>query len=391
MPHPQMNLCFYTDQTLSGMTGGIGRITSVMTDVFRRQYGWRVFSIYAFDAKPDCVLTEVDGAIRLRLHDRLGLSHRIRANYPLAADFIRQHHIDVVIIQTSLDVVAKLRRTLDRQGLQHVKVLSVLHFAPGKDEWPWQGGGLKGLLAPVRNAFIHWATVRAYRTAYDAGERVVLLSGHYIDEYRTYASLPQTDRLLAIPNCLSFAETITPAERSQKQPIALVVARMEDMQKRISLILRMWQQVERQGSDWQLQLVGDGPSLGRYRQLAHELGLRQVSFEGRQNPIPYYKRASLFLMTSSFEGFPMTLVEAAQFGCVPVVYDSFSSLGDVVTDGQNGFVVRDGDEEAFTRRMLQLMHDPDLLGRMQQQAIDYCGRFAQETVCDTWRQLLTTL
>lgn len=383
-----MNICFYTDQTISGMTGGIGRVTQVMTEYFRQHFGWKVYSIYAKEAKADCVRTVVDGAVMLRLHDRFNLNRKVKANYAKAVDFIATNQVEVIIIQTSLDVVSKLRRALDHKGMPQVRILSVLHFAPGKDEWPWSGGGLKGLLAPLRNRFIHFATTEAYRSAYDHGEKVVLLSNNYIKEYQQYSGLKETSRLVAIPNCLSFNQTITDEERKQKKPIALVVARMEDVQKRISLILRMWKQVENRGSEWQLQIVGDGPSLPMYKQMAAELGLKQVIFEGRQNPVPYYKEASLFLMTSSFEGFPMTLVEAAQFGCVPVVYDSFSSLSDVVTDGENGFVIPEGDELSYLDRMYQLMDDGDLLHSMSDKALEYCQRFSQATVCDMWRKIL---
>lgn len=384
-----MNICFYTDQTISGMTGGIGRVTQVMTEYFRQHFGWKVYSIYAKEAKADCVRTVVDGAVMLRLHDRFNINRKVKANYAKALDFIATNQVEVIIIQTSLDVVSKLRRALDHKGMPHVRILSVLHFAPGKDEWPWSGGGLKGLLAPFRNRFIHHATTEAYRSAYDHGEKVVLLSNNYIKEYQQYSGLKETSRLVAIPNCLSFTETLLAEEKQLKQPIALVVARMEDGQKRISLILRMWQKLEAQGTGWQLQIVGDGPSLPMYKQMAAELGLKQVSFEGRQNPVPYYKRASLFLMTSSFEGFPMTLVEAAQFGCVPVVYDSFSSLSDVVTQGENGFIVPEGDETAYLQRLQQLMDNSDLLHIMSDKAQEYCQRFSQERVCSTWKELLT--
>lgn len=388
-----MDICFYTDKNISGMTGGIGRITSVMTDYFRHNFGWKVYSIYAFEANADCVRTEVDGAIRLRLHDRFNLNQSIKANYVKAVQFLAESHVEVMIVQTSLDVVAKLRKALDKAGHPELRILSVLHFAPGRDEWPWQKGGIKGLLAPIRNAYIHHATVRAYRSAYEKGEQVLLLSRNYIQEYQTYAGLKETSKLTALANCLSFTETISEEERQQKQPIALVVARMEEVQKRISLILKIWKKIEERMSankrePWLLQIVGEGESLASYKRMAKELELEHVSFEGRQNPVPYYKKASIFLMTSSFEGFPMTLVEASQFGCVPIVYNSFSSLEDVVTDGQNGFMLKEGDETGFIDRLEQLMTNQNLLSKMSERALTDCQRFSQETICNEWKKII---
>ena len=127
---------------MSGMTGGIGRATTVLCDYFRVNYGWKVYSIYAFEAKEDCVRTFNDGAIKRRLHDRLGL-RQLAQNYERAVEFIRENKIKIVIIQTSMDVVAKLRKALNRGNLQNVKVISVLHYSPGTDEFPISVSNLK--------------------------------------------------------------------------------------------------------------------------------------------------------------------------------------------------------------------------------------------------------
>ena len=175
-----MRLCFYTDFTMSGMTGGIGRATTVLCDYFRSHYGWKVYSIYAFEAKEDCIRTINDGAIQLRLHDRLGL-RQLAQNYERAVEFIRENKIQIVIIQTSMDVVAKLRKALNRGNLQNVKVISVLHYSPGTDEFPISVSNLKqdilkgkasvknilkGIIAPAYNWLEHRATVKAYQNAY---------------------------------------------------------------------------------------------------------------------------------------------------------------------------------------------------------------------------------
>ncbi len=53
------------------------------------------------------------------------------------------------------------------------------------------------------------------------------------------------------------------------------------------------------------------------KEMAHKLNLKNISFEGFQEPEPYYARSSLFCLTSTFEGFGLVLAEAMQHGCVP--------------------------------------------------------------------------
>ena len=57
------------------------------------------------------------------------------------------------------------------------------------------------------------------------------------------------------------------------------------------------------------------------KKLAKGLRLERIFFEGRQDPRPYYRESSLFMMTSLYEGWPMTINESLQFGCVPFAFD----------------------------------------------------------------------
>ena len=399
-----MKLCFYTDFTMSGMTGGIGRATTVLNDYFRNHFGWKVYSIYAFEAKDDCVRAVNDGAIQLRLHDRLGM-RRLAKNYVRATEFIRQNQIQIVIIQTSMDVVAKLRKVLDRDNLNNVKIISVLHYSPGTDEFPislselksniLQGKAsaknlLKGIVAPAYNIFEHHATVKAYQNAYKYGDAVILLSDSYISAYKEFAHLKDTNKLLAIPNCLPFEHTLTNEEIEAKDKTALVVGRMVDFPKRISLILKMWQTIEQHpvAKDWNLDIVGDGPDLETFKSLANKLGLLHCIFHGRKDPIDYYRHASLFFMTSEFEGFPMTLVEAQMMGCVPVAFDTFDSLKEVVTDKENGRIIPNNDTEKYVNTVIELMNSSDTRLKLVQNGLNNCQRYSQQTICNRWKSLI---
>ena len=389
------------------MTGGIGRATTVLNDYFRNHFGWKVYSIYAFEAKEDCVRAVNDGAIQLRLHDRLGM-RRLAQNYERATSFIRQNKIQVVIIQTSMDVVAKLRKALDKDNLHDVKIISVLHYSPGTDEFPislselksniLQGkvsgkNLLKGIVAPAYNAFEHHATVKAYQNAYKYGDAVILLSDSYIPAYKEFAHLKDTNKVLAIPNCLPFEHTLTHEEIEAKDKTALVVGRMVDFPKRISLILKMWQTIEQHpvAKDWNLEIVGDGPDLESFKSLANKLGLFHCTFHGRRDPFDFYRRASLFFMTSEFEGFPMTLVEAQMMGCVPIAFDTFESLKEVVTDKENGRIIPNDDTEKYVDTVIELMNSFDTRLKLVQNGLNNCQRYSQQTICNCWKSLIESL
>ena len=68
------------------------------------------------------------------------------------------------------------------------------------------------------------------------------------------------------------------------------------------------------------------------KSLVIHYGLQRVFFLKGQKTEPYYNEASIFMMTSSFEGWGLTLTEAQQYGCVPLAFHSFASLTDIITD-----------------------------------------------------------
>lgn len=136
----------------------------------------------------------------------------------------------------------------------------------------------------------------------------------------------------------------------------MIVARLDEHSKRLSLALRIWHEVENRGyGDWKLTIVGHGPDEMYYRTLADELQLKNISFEGRQEPLEYYRRASIFMMTSAYEGWGITLLEAQQMGVVPVVFDSYVALHDIVGNGVNGIIVENGNLDKYVEQLTALM------------------------------------
>lgn len=399
-----MNILFYTEWNITPNSGGIGRVTAILTDYFRRHYGWKVYSIYSARYQHKCEETDTDGSVQLRLHDRFGLRKRVKANYPSAANFVVGNKIDVVVIQSSMEVSRHLRQSLRKQNYE-VKIITCLHFAPGKDVFLTRLSDIKkadklnreslkivvkALLSPVYNSLMIGLTKRGYRWAYRYSDRILVLSEKYKDSFSRFSGIADKGKLSVMPNPLSFEGNFKEEDRGNKKHTALVVGRLSEYEKRISVILTIWGEYEKRNpeSDWQLVIVGEGVSLNDYKKQAEQLRLKRCSFKGQQNPIDYYRQSELFLMTSAFEGFPMTLVEAQQCGCVPIVMNSFLALPEIVTDGRNGIVVDSGDRAGFLNAILLLTDNSGQLKKMAESGMEDCQRFSQKTVCERWKRFL---
>lgn len=238
-----------------------------------------------------------------------------------------------------------------------------------------------------------WAVNRVSRVL-PYVDRYVFLSPAFLREYEAMGHYDNASgKLDAVPNPSVYAEWAEPDCLSRKEKVVLVVGRMLEGQKKITRILHVWQLIQQSdvSADWRLEIVGEGPDLASYKAMAQELGLQRISFEGYQQPLPYYKRARIFLMTSAFEGFSMTLVESQQQGVVPVVMDSFAALHDIVKDGYNGRITVEGDIEQYASVVTELMADDKKRDEMAINGLQSSRLFAVEKIVDRWERLFDSL
>ena len=223
------------------------------------------------------------------------------------------------------------------------------------------------------------------RLSYKLCDAFVMLSSNYFSEFANDNRIKDTRKLYAIANpCETLSHNPV-----RKEKIVLVVARLNNQQKRIDRTLRFWKEFHKNGDGWKLVIVGDGDDKGMLSQMAEKLGLADYSFEGHSSaPADYYSRAMIFMMTSDVEGFSMTLVEAMSAGCVPVAMNCFSALLDIVTDRQDGMIVSKDDISGMVTAARYIVAHFD---EMSIRARESIKRFDVETIANKWENLFNRL
>lgn len=202
-----------------------------------------------------------------------------------------------------------------------------------------------------------------------------------------------SSKLYAIGNPLSFPESYDLRDHAGKDNVVLMVGRLSEYHKRVSLALRIWQNLESDDrcKDWTLMIVGDGPDRDFVRQAMEHLSLSRVKMIGAVDPLEYYRKAKILFMTSAFEGFPLVLNEAMQNGCVPIVMDSFEALKDIVSTGRSGVIVPNNDVETFAREAKRLMNSAGALEQMAIAAVADSKRFSPDCLSEKWIALFKNL
>jgi len=385
-------------------SGGVNQITATLDTYFTHQCGINCYLGF-FENMPLHFepLPVIKGRILLsRYFDEQAF-----------AAFLRNNKIDIVQVnflkKHNLKTIPQIYKVAHQCG---AKVIYAFHMCPGfqsqtygswervKYGWRYSDNAIaetkKWILTKTQwlwKGIARRALQPKYRTPYESCDKLVVLSQYYFPTYLHYAGLLRSDKMEAIGNALRFSDSATAQDVIHKQKTIIVVARFDEDIKRISLQLRTWREIERmsQFSDWRLQVVGDGRDMQFYEYLVKTWHLQRVEFTGRQNPKEYYRKASLFLMTSTAEGWPMVLMEAQQMGVPVIAMDSFGSLHDIISDGYNGRIVPNNDLEAFTSAITGLMSDETMRQTMARNAIESCKRFELEKVVQRWLQLFKEL
>lgn len=211
-------------------------------------------------------------------------------------------------------------------------------------------------------------------------EAVVCLTVGDAKEYR------HARKTLVIPNFIepASANAVNYAVRR-----AIAVGRLEHA-KGFDRLIRCWKKAVKGCPGWRLDIYGEGS--------LRETLLRQIKDEGLEGCVTLcgrterimetYPRYSLHLMSSRYEGLPMTLMEAQAAGLPSVTFDYKYGARDIVKDGLTGLLVPQDDERAFTADMERMMSSEELRRQYGTEAAKSARRFSPHETMEQWERLI---
>ncbi len=197
-------------------------------------------------------------------------------------------------------------------------------------------------------------------------------------------------RLVRIPNALP--DLGPPRTPDLDTRVAVGLGRLTD-QKGFDRLLPAFAQVVAQRPDWVLRIYGDGPEREALESQAVDLGLeRHVQLMGASRDVSAdLARASLFVLSSRTEGFPMVLLEAMAAGLPVVSFACPHGPDEILTDGEDGLLVPDGDIDALAAAVLRLVDDPAQRAALSRRARQTVARYGLDEIGGRWESFLDGL
>jgi glycosyltransferase involved in cell wall biosynthesis len=145
--------------------------------------------------------------------------------------------------------------------------------------------------------------------------------------------------------------------------------------------------------DWQLHIYGVGSQRAALQQMIDERGLAdQIRLMGWSDRLgSVMTEASVFALSSRFEGLPNVGIEALAAGLPVVAFDCPRGPRELVRDGENGYLVPNGDVTGFSAALARLIDDDELRGRMGEAARAGARVYEIDRIGGRWQRLIATL
>ena len=143
---------------------------------------------------------------------------------------------------------------------------------------------------------------------------------------------------------------------------------------------------------WKLVIVGDGIMKSQIESKIKALGLQDsIILKPFTKEIEKeYLSASIYAMSSHWEGFPMVLLEACSYGLPCIAFDIATGPSDIIEHSKSGFLISDDDLEAYANHLLKLMSDESMRERFGVEAKRIVGeRFSKEVIMWEWEKLFS--
>jgi glycosyltransferase involved in cell wall biosynthesis len=196
-------------------------------------------------------------------------------------------------------------------------------------------------------------------------------------------------RVVKIPN----AVPPMPGGPSRRDRKVILAAGRLTRQKGFDLLVRAYEPLAAEHPDWTLAVFGGGPWRNRLRRSIAGRGLEdRVVLRARTADLAgEMERASVYVLSSRFEGMPMVILEAMGKGLPVVAFDCPTGPGELITHGGDGLLVPPGDVAGLTAALREVIEDRELRDRLGERALATSRAYHIDRIGPRWLRLLDEL
>ena len=362
--------------------GGVEKAIINMANMFVERYNVEVISVYKMPGSPAYPLDE-RVKVRYLLKDtpnRAEWKAAVREMKPWS--FIKESARAVKILAGKrLAVIEAVK------GIKSGIIITTRH----EDNLLLSRFGNPGVLKVAQLHHDHnyeAKYVNAFKKSYGNIDYFTLLTPGLADEVGEMMRGTDT-KTVFIPN---FIDTYPEKPAfSEREKTVLAAGRLNYV-KRFDKLIKIFAEVHEEKPDWSLKIIGEGEERAALERIIGELGAQDyITLTGVMNSKQIERemcRAGIYAMTSASEGFSFVVLEAQSCYLPTVAFDVRVGPPFLITDGVNGCLVQDGDDETYAAKLIELMTDDDKREALGEAARTRSLDFSRERVAKLWFDIL---
>ena len=224
----------------------------------------------------------------------------------------------------------------------------------------------------------YWKFLR--RIVYPFATKAIILTHedqpkyHYVKE------------VIVIPNPLILENKHHSIKRKK---IVLAVGRLAPV-KGFDMLIKAFSKLDTKG--WKLVIAGEGRSREELQNLIDTLKITdKVSLIGVVKDVEYYyKKASIFVLSSRSEGFPGALCEAMGYGCPPIAFNCPTGPKEIITHNKDGILIKPNNIKELEKEIHKLINDQERREQLGQEAQKISKKLDIQNIAQQWEEILTT-
>lgn len=361
-----MRVCFFLGSL--AVNGGIGRATSMLINQISQTSDIECFLLcYCDEKKPNFyyLSEKINQSFLLTSYMSMG-TLLIRSGHKRLRTYLQEKNIDLLVACGVLFFPIAVMAT---RGTK-TRVICWEHTAPEKaQDYKAQDFARKfGIKRSDLNVVLTKKALRVYIEKYHAKNTIQIYN-------------PIDTAIINNAGSYNF---------SSKKIIS--VGRLT-YPKNFSMAIEVAHEVFRRFPDWQWDIFGEGEERSMLLKLISKYNLdKNVHLRGQvDNIYDQYQHYSFMVMTSRYEGFPMSLLEGMGNRLPLISFDIATGPNEIIQNGINGFLVEAGNKEKMIEVICNLIADQELRKRMSRENSNNVDKFSEEKITSKWVQLFSML
>ena len=202
--------------------------------------------------------------------------------------------------------------------------------------------------------------------------------------------------VVVLPNPLAFAQ-IEESKLTLKKHVLLASGRLNAWHvKGFDNLIRAWGIVKKEiDTDWVLKIAGQGTNkdLSFLRNLCEKYAVQDsTQFIGYTSKLyEYYQEASIFVLSSRYEGFGMVLIEAMSQGCACIACDYKGRQKEIIPSDKEGVICPADNVELLAEAIMKIITNDELRQQLQRQAISRSSYYNLDKTMDRWEDIINSI